>query len=71
MNTIQQLIFLSIDDIEMLVLSDKALVTMMDETKMFFNIIGLEMSKENSATNNRVCMENAQLLEGIQVYKYL
>ena len=44
---------------------------MINETKVFFETIGLEMNKEKSATNCLSCSEDAQLLEGHQGYKYL
>ncbi|KAL6120356.1 hypothetical protein NUSPORA_02927 [Nucleospora cyclopteri] len=38
------------------------MVTMVNETKKFFNIIGLEINNEKSATNSKACMEAAPLL---------
>ena len=44
---------------------------MMNETKKFFDNIGLEVNKEKSATNSIVCQDDAKFIEGIQGYKYL
>ena len=42
----------------------------MKETKESFKAIGLEMNKDGSATNTKACAEDANLLEGIESYKY-
>ncbi|KAK1348534.1 hypothetical protein LUQ84_002143 [Hamiltosporidium tvaerminnensis] len=44
---------------------------MTDEAKVFLEVIGLEINKEKSATNDTRCEDTATLLEGVSVYKYL
>ncbi|TBU20730.1 hypothetical protein CWI38_0028p0020 [Hamiltosporidium tvaerminnensis] len=44
---------------------------MTGEAKAFLEVIGLEINKEKSATNDMCCEDTATLLEGVSVYKYL
>ncbi|TBU13074.1 hypothetical protein CWI38_0538p0010 [Hamiltosporidium tvaerminnensis] len=44
---------------------------MTGEAKEFLEVIGLEINKEKSATNDTCCEDTATLLEGVSVYKYL
>ncbi|KAF9764287.1 hypothetical protein NGRA_0687 [Nosema granulosis] len=44
---------------------------MKEETKRFFNTVGLEMNRLKSATNSTTCENDAVLIEGLQGYKYL
>jgi hypothetical protein len=62
---------LFVDDLKLMAESDDVLKQLMEETKEFFRVIGLEMNKDKSATNTTACAEDATLLEGIQSYKYL
>ena len=69
MHTTNHLLF--IDDLKLLAEEETVLKAMMEETKKFFETIGLEMNKEKSATNSSACAESAELLEGPKGYKYL
>ncbi|TBU05743.1 hypothetical protein CWI38_2714p0010, partial [Hamiltosporidium tvaerminnensis] len=42
-----------------------------EKKKEFLKVIGLEINKEKSATNDTCCEDTATLLEGVSVYKYL
>ena len=44
---------------------------MTEETKVFFKTVGLEMNKDKSATNTKVCSEETRLLDKHEGYKYL
>ncbi|KAI4293532.1 hypothetical protein PAPHI01_2806, partial [Pancytospora philotis] len=60
-----------VDDLKLLVLDDDTLARMTEETKRFYNAVGLEINREKSATNSSACVDTAVLLEGAQAYKYL
>ncbi|TBU12792.1 reverse transcriptase, partial [Hamiltosporidium tvaerminnensis] len=62
---------LFIDDLKLLAKDSSTLSTMTDEAKEFSKVIGLEINKEKSATNDKCCEDTATLLEGVSVYKYL
>ena len=62
---------LFIDDLKLMAYEEDDLKALMRETKQFFNIVGLEMNVEKSATNTDACSEDATLIEGMQSYKYL
>lgn len=62
---------LFIDDLKLIALSKSVLNAMVDETKKFFEVVGLEMNVEKSATNSSLCSEEAKLLESHEGYKYL
>ncbi|TBU11924.1 hypothetical protein CWI38_0978p0020, partial [Hamiltosporidium tvaerminnensis] len=44
---------------------------MTGKAKEFLEVIGLEINKEKSPTNDTFCEDTATLLEGVSVYKYL
>ncbi|TBU13435.1 reverse transcriptase [Hamiltosporidium tvaerminnensis] len=62
---------LFIDDLKLLAKDSSILSAMTDEAKEFLEVIGLEINKEKSATNDTCCEDTATLLEGVSVYKYL
>ncbi|KAK1348397.1 hypothetical protein LUQ84_002401 [Hamiltosporidium tvaerminnensis] len=62
---------LFIDDLKLFTKDSSTLSAMTDEAKEFLEVIGLEINKEKSATNNTCCEDTATLLEGVSVYKYL
>ncbi|TBU13199.1 reverse transcriptase [Hamiltosporidium tvaerminnensis] len=62
---------LFINDLKLLAKDSSTLSAMTDEAKEFLEMIGLEINKEKSATNNTCCEDTATLLEGVSVYKYL
>jgi len=62
---------LFIDDLKLLAETDDELIRLMKETKEFFKAIGLQKNKDKSATNTEACAADANLIEGIQSYKYL
>ncbi|KAL6121944.1 hypothetical protein NUSPORA_01052 [Nucleospora cyclopteri] len=62
---------LFIDDLKLLALNDGDLKGLLDETKRFFEVVGLEINKDKSATNSPVCENDATLMDGTQGYKYL
>ncbi|TBU11225.1 putative reverse transcriptase [Hamiltosporidium tvaerminnensis] len=62
---------LFIDDLKLLAKDRSTLSAMIDEAKKFLKVIGLEINKEKSATNDTCCEDTATLLEGVSVYKYL
>lgn len=69
MFTMNHLLF--VDNFQLLASSYEVLKQLMEETKEFFSVNGLEMNKENSATKTEACPQDATLLEGIKSYKYL
>ncbi|TBU10069.1 reverse transcriptase, partial [Hamiltosporidium tvaerminnensis] len=62
---------LFIDDLKLLAKDSSTLSAMTGEAKEFLEVIGLEINKEKSATNDTCCEDTATLLKGISVYKYL
>ncbi|TBU20911.1 putative reverse transcriptase, partial [Hamiltosporidium tvaerminnensis] len=62
---------LFIDDLKLLAKDSSTLSAMTGEAKEFLEVIGLEINKEKSATNDTCCEDTATLLEGVSVYKYL
>ncbi|KAI4293414.1 hypothetical protein PAPHI01_2688 [Pancytospora philotis] len=60
-----------VDDLKLLALDDDTLARMTEETKRFYDVVGLEINREKSATNSGACADIAVLLEGAQAYKYL
>ncbi|TBU12814.1 reverse transcriptase [Hamiltosporidium tvaerminnensis] len=62
---------LFINDLKLLAKDSSTLSAMTDEAKEFLDVIGLEINKEKSATNDTCCEDTATLLEGVSVYKYL
>lgn len=62
---------LFIDDLKLLATDGMTLESMVEETNMFFNTIGLEINRDKSATNESACKDTATLLESTGVYKYL
>ncbi|TBU10118.1 reverse transcriptase, partial [Hamiltosporidium tvaerminnensis] len=62
---------LFIDDLKHLAKDSSTLSAMTGEAKEFLEVIGLEINKEKSATNDTCCEDTATLLEGVSVYKYL
>ena len=62
---------LFVDDLKLFAESDEVLAALLEEVKTFFRSIGLEMNREKSATNSAACAEDAVLIEGAGVYKYL
>ncbi|TBU06507.1 hypothetical protein CWI38_2563p0010, partial [Hamiltosporidium tvaerminnensis] len=54
-----------------IILNSSTLSAMTGEAKEFLEVIGLEINKEKSATNDTCCEDTATLLEGVSVYKYL
>ncbi|TBU06534.1 putative reverse transcriptase [Hamiltosporidium magnivora] len=61
---------LFIDDLKLLAKDSSTLSAMTGEAKEFLEVIGLEINKEKSATNDTCCEDTATLLEGVSVYKY-
>ncbi|MCB1712129.1 MAG: reverse transcriptase family protein [Candidatus Riesia sp.] len=62
---------LFIDDLKLIAEKEETLNLLLEETKNFFKLIGLEMNKEKSATNIKACEEDGILLDGTDSYKYL
>ncbi|TBU10333.1 reverse transcriptase, partial [Hamiltosporidium tvaerminnensis] len=62
---------LFIDDLKLLAKDSSTLSAMTGEAKEFLEVIGLEINKEKSATNDTCCEDTATLIEGVSVYKYL
>ncbi|KAL6120341.1 hypothetical protein NUSPORA_02942, partial [Nucleospora cyclopteri] len=62
---------LFVDDLKLLALNDGDLKSLVDETKRFLAVVGLEINKSKSATNSPVCEADAMIIEGTQGYKYL
>ena len=62
---------LFVDDLKLFAKDDTTLEAMMEETTSFFEIVGLEMNKEKSATNSTACQNEATLIGGAEGYKYL
>ena len=62
---------LFIDDLKLLITSEEELERMMNETKSFFQAVGLELNKGKSATNSITCHEDVRLMESKDSYKYL
>ncbi|KAI4293483.1 hypothetical protein PAPHI01_2757, partial [Pancytospora philotis] len=62
---------LFVDDLKLLAESDSTLASMTAETQRFFDVVGLEVNREKSATNSGACAEAAVFLEGKDGYKYL
>ncbi|WUR02658.1 reverse transcriptase [Vairimorpha necatrix] len=62
---------LFIDDLKILAENEEVLKEMIDETRKFFNTVGLEINAEKSATNSIRCKDEGKLLEGHEGYKYL
>ncbi|MGL4850846.1 MAG: reverse transcriptase domain-containing protein, partial [Clostridium sp.] len=62
---------LFIDDLKLIAKSEDTLKAMTDETKKFFEVVGLEMNVEKSATKSSLCSGDAKLLESHEGYKYL
>ncbi|KAI5173357.1 hypothetical protein PAEPH01_1912 [Pancytospora epiphaga] len=62
---------LFIDDLKQLAETDDALSLMTKEVIQFFNVVGLEINKEKSATNSEASADAAVMLEGKDGYKYL
>ncbi|TBU09088.1 reverse transcriptase, partial [Hamiltosporidium tvaerminnensis] len=57
--------------VTLLAKDSSTLSAMTGEEKEFLEVIGLEINKEKSATNDTCCEDTATLLEGVSVYKYL
>ncbi|KAK1348515.1 hypothetical protein LUQ84_002119 [Hamiltosporidium tvaerminnensis] len=53
---------LFIDDLKLLAKDSSTLSAMTGEAKEFLEVIGLEMNKEKSATNDTCCEDTATLL---------
>ena len=62
---------LFIDDLKLFAEREDILAKMMDETKRFFDIVGLEMNKTKSATNCEACEDKAVVMNAAEGYKYL
>ncbi|KAL6120577.1 hypothetical protein NUSPORA_02671 [Nucleospora cyclopteri] len=62
---------LFIDDLKLLACDDSDLKGLLDETKRFFEVVGLEINKDKCTTNSPVCENDATLMDGTQGYKYL
>jgi hypothetical protein len=62
---------LFIDDLKLFSSTEDSLKSMVDETKTFFKTVGLEMNVEKSATNSKLCENDAKLLGSCEGYKYL
>ncbi|TBU18736.1 hypothetical protein CWI38_0231p0040, partial [Hamiltosporidium tvaerminnensis] len=62
---------LFIDDLKLLAKDSSTLSAMTGEAKEYLEVIGLEINKEKSATNDKCCEDTATLLEGVSIYKYL
>ncbi|TBU01679.1 reverse transcriptase, partial [Hamiltosporidium magnivora] len=62
---------LFIDNLKLIAKDSSTLSAMTGEAKEFLEVIGLEIYKEKSATNDTCCEDTATLLEGVSVYKYL
>ncbi|TBU12858.1 reverse transcriptase [Hamiltosporidium tvaerminnensis] len=62
---------LFIDDLKLLAKDSSTLSAMTGEAKEFLEVIGLEINREKSATNDTCCEDTDTLLEGVSVYKYL
>ncbi|KAL6120427.1 hypothetical protein NUSPORA_02847 [Nucleospora cyclopteri] len=62
---------LFIDDLKLLASDDSDLKGLLDETKRFFEVVGLEINKNKSAINSPVCENDATLMDRTQGYKYL
>ncbi|TBU10083.1 hypothetical protein CWI38_2036p0010, partial [Hamiltosporidium tvaerminnensis] len=62
---------LFIDDLKLFAKDISSLSAITGEAKEFLEVIGLEINKEKSATNDTCCEDTATLLEGVSVYKYL
>ncbi|TBU20463.1 reverse transcriptase [Hamiltosporidium tvaerminnensis] len=59
-----------IDDLKLLAKDSSTLSAITDEAKEFLEVIGLEINKEKSATNDTCCEDTATFLEDVSVYKY-
>ncbi|TBU07425.1 putative reverse transcriptase [Hamiltosporidium magnivora] len=62
---------LFIDDLKLLAKDSSTLSAITDEAKEFLKVIGLEINKEKSATNDTCYEDTATRVEGFGVYKYL
>ncbi|KAI5169965.1 hypothetical protein PAEPH01_1133 [Pancytospora epiphaga] len=69
MHSTNHLLF--IDDLKLLAETDDALSHMTKEVIQFFDVVGLEINKEKSATNSEASADAAVMLEGKDGYKYL
>ncbi|KAI5173816.1 hypothetical protein PAEPH01_2040 [Pancytospora epiphaga] len=69
MHSTNHLLF--INDLKLLVETDDALSLMTKEVIQFFDVVGLEINKEKSATNSEASADAAVMLEGKDGYKYL
>ncbi|TBU12087.1 reverse transcriptase, partial [Hamiltosporidium tvaerminnensis] len=54
-----------IDDLKLLAIDSSTLSAMTGEAKEFLEVIGLEINKEKSVTNDTCCEDTATLLEGV------
>ncbi|TBU02145.1 putative reverse transcriptase, partial [Hamiltosporidium tvaerminnensis] len=68
-HTTNHLLF--IDDLKLLAKDSSTLSAMTGEAKEFLEVIGLDINKDKSATNDTCCEDTATFLEGVSVYKYL
>jgi len=62
---------LFVDDLKLMAESNEELKRLMEETKEFFKVVGLDMNKDKSATNTEACVEDATLLDDLKSNKYL
>ncbi|XP_029654655.1 uncharacterized protein LOC115228141 [Octopus sinensis] len=59
-----------IDDLKIFALKEDSVIKMMEAVKEFFDIVGLEMNSEKSASNVK-SLSCCETLEGINGYRYL
>jgi hypothetical protein len=62
---------LIIDDLKLLSEKESDLLKMIEETRLFFSKIGLEINKEKTATNCESTTQYVSMLNQSEEYKYL